>query len=121
MGAKSQTDRARALRTQGSPVVNEITASETIGVDDTLNEVTVPAAGSITVTLPSVQAARGKFYQFDCVADGGGTGVLVQDQDDAIVAAANYLSAGNGMTAVGDHILLYCTGKRYIQIDATLT
>lgn len=82
----------------------------------------VPASGSIKIKLPRrCRETRGIDYHIMCVTDGGGTGVNIEDQDDAIVTAKNYTAAGNGQTAVGDEVILRDTGAWYSVIKSVLT
>lgn len=118
---KNQLSIAEALGIGGVQEPNIITAAESIGVDDVLNHVSVPSASSYTITLPPIAEAAGRIFVFVCTADLGGTGVVVADRDDAIVAGKNYTTASNGLTAVGDYLILLCTGLNYVQLAASLT
>jgi len=120
---KTHSSRDEALKTKGNIEEgwNVISASESIGVDDMFNEVIVPASGSITVTLPPVLEAKGREFIFVCVSDLGGTGVVVQDRDDAKVAAKNYATASNGIEKAGGTLHLYCNGAWYEQVVVDLS
>lgn len=120
-GQKTKNDRDTALEIGGSGVPVEVTADTTLTAAQTDVEATVPAVGSITITLPPVKEAKGRFFSIKCVSDGGGTGIAVQDGDDAIITGNNYAAAGNGLTAVGDYLLLYCDGLQYIALATNLT
>jgi hypothetical protein len=118
---KNRIDREVSLGIGGSPDWVSRTEDFEVGLDDLYNEVTVPAAESITGTLPNVRAAKGREYTFVCVADNGGTGVSIEDQDDAIVSGKNYSTGGNGMTAVGDAVVVKSNGYFYEQRYVSLT
>lgn len=95
------------------------TASADVAVNAEYNEIVLPA-GAITLTLPPVQQAKGRWFRFVVVTDGGGN-CEVEDRDDARVAAKNYATAGSGLTAIGDELTLFCNGHWYVQMSATLT
>jgi hypothetical protein len=98
-----------------------VTDTVTLTADETVVAVTVPQSGSKTVNLPPIAQAVGRFFFVYCNVDLGGTGVVVQDQDDAIVSGLNYVTAGNGLTAKGDFVLLFCTPTHYVELKEQTT
>lgn len=119
--AENKNARDRDLKVGGDTEPTTWTASGTLTPDNIYNDVVVPASGSITLNLPPPQTAKGRRFYFRCVSDLGGTGVIVQDQDDAIVSSERYTSASNGLTAKGDKLCVESDGYGYAQIYATLT
>jgi hypothetical protein len=118
-------NRAAVLRVGGNLDWNEVdddwvmTAQD---IDYVLNECTIPASGKKTVTLPPCGSAPGRQYLFLAVVDLGGDGFEVQNPaNNAFVAALDYETAGNGMTAVGDYVIVEDCGKFYRQVAAVLT
>ncbi|MFK5282904.1 hypothetical protein ACI3PL_25390, partial [Lacticaseibacillus paracasei] len=67
------------------------------------------------------QELHGRLYHILCVRDDGGTGVEVEDHDDAAISALNYETASNGLTAVGDRLTLIYLGTHYDALKSVLT
>ena len=58
------------------------TADATLGFAENIVDAVIPAAGSITLTLPPVASSRGKLFAIKCLT-GAGDSVIVQDQNDS--------------------------------------
>lgn len=129
MARRQRNDRDEFLTKGGSMTPLYITEEDCtddvyeVGEDECNIQTAVPASGSITFRLPSLgnEELIGRDYHFLTVSDGGGTGVEVEDRDDAILSGLNYATASNGMTAAGDNVILRYCGTHYRQIAATLT
>jgi len=127
--SKQQSDRDKFLKLGGimTPVdiVEADFTDDVYEVDEDQCNIrcAVPASGTNTFRVPRLgnEALIGRDYHFTCIADAGGTGVEVEDHDDAFVSSMNYATASNGMTAVGDRVILRYMGTHYQQIAATLT
>lgn len=74
-----------------------------------------PASGVMTITLPSVFAARGRTYSIISVTNATGT-ISVVGKGDELVA---YTSGS--LTAANDYVLLYSDGVRWYELAELTT
>jgi hypothetical protein len=97
--------------------VNAINAAETIGPNDRVNLITLPADSTYAVTLPKASEASG-IYTFEVVAqaDGSPGTVTVQDQDET---ADPYTSTA--MTAIDGYLVLMCNGRSWFELAFSAT
>ena len=97
--------------------VNSITAAETIGVNDRVNLITLPASSTYAVTLPKVSEASG-IYTFEVVAaaDGSPGTVTVQDRDET----GDPYTSGE-LTAIDGYLVLLCNGRSWFQLAFSAT
>ena len=107
--------KAQQLGVGGSTVVQHITANTTLDKSQTIVTTEVPAASSITLTLPALNdQVRGRVFDISVVTDNGGTSVIITDQGDATVGK---------FTAVlidkGDRIRISSDGYRYFVTGGT--
>lgn len=74
-----------------------------------------PSTGAITITLPRVAEAKGRFYSI-LARDADGTNTItVQDQDDS------ELWSDITLNGPGDQVLLYSDGIHWWTVVSTLT
>lgn len=115
-----ELDRTMGVRGTLEPHVAE--DGETLDPKYRVVHIEVPASGSDTVNMCSLaEALVGEPYMFICTKDGGGTGVILQDQDDAITSGLNYVTAGNGFTAKGDTVIAIPTPYAWEIVKSHLT
>lgn len=84
-----------------------VTGNTKLKVNEQFVFATPPTSGSYTVTLPPVAAAIGRFYYIETPSNDTGT-VTVSGLGDE--AGSTYNAS---LTAAGDHVLLFSTGKQW--------
>lgn len=105
----NQLQRAASLGVGGSKAsVLHVTENTTLGVDDVNVTCAVPGSSSITITLPHVVASAGRRYDIVCVADGGGTSVIVTAPSGEVLG--KFTSVLND---VGDRVSIESNGYTY--------
>lgn len=85
------------------------TADATLEIYNQVVHASIPAADSITLTLPPVAPSKGINILVHVIADGGGKSVIIQDADDAYAPSDFKTALFNN----GDSILLHCDGERW--------
>lgn len=101
--------RAQQLGVGGSSQVNHITADTTLDKSQTIVTTEVPAASSITITLPPLNdQVRGRTFDISCVVDNGGTSVIITDGGDAVLGGFKAVLINKG-----DRIRISSDGYRY--------
>ena len=73
-------------------------------------------SGPITITLPSVAEAKGRFYSILARDADGTNDITVQDQDDS-----EYWAGDVTMDGAGDRVLLYSDGLCWHTVTSVLT
>lgn len=68
---------------------------------------------AMTITLPSVAAARGRIYSFRLVTSGGTENAVIQDKNDD----ADFTSLNS--TTAADTLLLYSDGFKWYTLQKT--
>ncbi len=106
-----------AIAAGRSGAVKRVTASATLGANDTMVFVTIPGTGNITITLPPIAHMVGKFVVILAVS-GAGSECLVEDAGDGI--GTDYDLADN-LSAAGDYVMLYCSPLRWIELSELST
>lgn len=107
--------RAQQLGVGGSSQVNHITSTQTIDKSQTIVTTEVPAASSITLTLPPLNdQVRGRTFLFTCVVDNGGTSVIITDGGDATVGKFTTV-----LIDKGDFVRISSDGYRYFVVGGT--
>jgi len=84
-----------------------LTASATLTVNEQCVECVTGAAVDVTVTLPLVDAARGRTYAISLITDGG-FDVVVQDQDESRTWGGDYT-----LDTAADHVVMYSDGRKW--------
>jgi len=90
-------------------------ASETLtlGPDENVIRVTLPASGAGILKLPPKVEAAGRMFSFTVVSDGGGEVQIVDDGGSDVIS--------DNLGAATDYALIYCDGFKYFLIVETTT
>jgi len=89
-----------------------LTASATLNVTDT--EVEVANTSAITITLPPVSEAKGRFYTIRKTS-ADAKAITIQDQDDSV----NWTDI-NTLDAAHDRKMLYSDGKCWYEVGSKI-
>jgi len=98
-----------------SAVIAHVT--KTLEVYEQVVHCTTGDAYTITVSLPSVAAAKGKFYTVKLIADNG-ENVTVQDQDDSYDWAA---TGDLTLSSITDFGIFFSDGHKWYEIQSQTT
>lgn len=108
---------------ENAKVINVTSASVTANVSETLEvyeQVVYCITGAtytITITLPPVSLAMGKFYSVKLITDGG-QNVTVQDQDDSYDWAA---TGDLVLSTVTDFGIFFSDGHKWYELQSQTT
>lgn len=86
--------------------------SQTLGVNDQRVEIRPATQTNITLTLPSVKEAAGRFYSIHLLSLSTANTITIADQDDSL----DWTDISN-MDAASDSVLLYADGLRWFVVD----
>ncbi len=112
--ASNQRQNLFGGRLQDSPDVKVVLATSTLADNDTRVLATIPASGSITITLPPPGANVGKVYHIRCDVDAGGTSVIVVHAESAVDLSFT-------ITATTGFVTVMSVGDMYITLDSSAT
>lgn len=116
MGIESEKSRLESGMVKESVQVEPATESQTLAVYEQVVRVD-SSGGAVTITLPPVTEARGKFYSIKLIT--AGNNCTVQDQDDSY----DFNESGTHtivLTTATDFSLLYSDGEKWYQIDGQI-
>jgi len=117
MGMQTMYPNPKEQRQAENQTVVSKTASATLQIHETVVKGTIPATGSITLTLPPVDAAKNLEFFIWCGTDSGGTSIIIQDQDDGAVGSDFYAQLFNA----GDAVLVRNVQGKYWMVEGTLS
>lgn len=112
--AVTQKKDVFGARLQDSPNVKVVIATSELEAHEQLVLATIPASGSITITLPPPGANVGKVYHIRCDVDAGGTSVIVADTRGAVAFS-------KAITATTGYVTAMSTGDMYVSLDFSAT
>lgn len=108
-GARGQTD-----------YVN-VTAATPLAKAARFVRVTPPASSSYIVSTPLLSECKGAHIAFVCVSTAGGE-VQIKSRGDGVGEAGTAADlVGDNLSAVGDYVLLYNTGLKWIVVKEVTT
>ncbi|KKL19887.1 hypothetical protein LCGC14_2460970 [marine sediment metagenome] len=109
------TVQPRAERFLGDQVINKVTYPEadvSLGAEDQVVRASTVSGGggAFTITLPSVVAAKGRFYSIFMVARNSAENITVQDKGDDTGLSDITLNAAD------ERVLLYSDGFHWYTV-----
>jgi hypothetical protein len=114
MGAQMLDPRLREAIMAENSEVKFVTAAVTLEPWETEVFCKEPASSTYAITLPPPSKAKGRMFYVELVEADDGT-VTVTGQG----VGTDYTS--DALTAVGDFVLVYCTGRRYLELKELTT
>jgi hypothetical protein len=94
--------------------IESITSNTTLSAYQHYVYATIPGSGTLTITLPPLAECIGKGpYLIRVDSDGGGTGLVVQDDDEGDPA---YQSSNMG--DVDDYVLVQATPNCWVELSS---